>query len=151
MQVVGVHVAPVLWYDGAVFERNSILEKLNTAATFSLIFEDSSFVGPFLLNATLHSKEVDLDGIDLILFSLSLDVGGEQKDILGSSFVIKLDLSLAIEIEKPNRLPELSVISPRFFSSQPILIVSFRKGLEAFLGQMEPGGLIRSKDQSLAD
>lgn len=53
-------------------------------------------------------------------------------------------------MEKSNWLPELPVISARSFGCQPVLIISLGEGFKALLGEMEPGGLIGSKDQSFA-
>ena len=75
------------------------------------MFEVVDIRDGFLLNSTLNSEEIDLDGEYLIFFLLSTSVGGHQENILGCSLEIDLNLSLSIKLEISNRLPKLSLIS----------------------------------------
>lgn len=127
--------------------------RLAICLPFTTVVLIPRLLSPFFLESSLDSKEVDLDGIDLILLLLALllDSGRQQEDILGRSFVIEVDFGFILQLEEPNRLPKFSVIIPGLLAAQPLLIVGLSEICKAFFGKVEPGGLVCREDQSLVN
>ncbi len=128
----------VLSFDWQWYFAKAVLLKVVNATLFLLKF----------LNSSLYSKEVNLQSSNINFLWVSSDTGGQEENVLGWSFVVNFDLSLNLEFEESNRLPEISVSVSVLLWVQPVIVILSLEVWKNLFGNIKPTKFIGCKDKS---
>jgi hypothetical protein len=74
------------------------------------------------------------------------DTCRQEENVFGRSFIINLNLSLTLEFEESNWLPELSVSISFLLRAQPLIVILPLEVTKNIFGNFKPAELIRGKD-----